>query len=145
MTSFNFRKLWLLFSPDCVNSMQPTRIPYEESTIYSKYNFFTPSKREIEAIENMSGRVKMVILEPKDVLFIPKGWWHYVESLETSLSVNVWLPLKEDCHARLRETLVHLIVNTVGDGIPKAVDQTDAGLLECIQFVSNRQPNWFFF
>jgi len=28
------------------------------------------------------------ILEPGDVLFIPQGWWHYVKSLDFSISVN---------------------------------------------------------
>lgn len=30
------------------------------------------------------------VLEPGDSLFIPRGWWHYVESLSTSISVNFW-------------------------------------------------------
>ncbi|XP_011496313.1 PREDICTED: HSPB1-associated protein 1 homolog [Ceratosolen solmsi marchali] len=129
------RKLWLLFSPECSNSMQPTRIPYEESTIYSKYNFFTPNELVIEAISNLSGSVKMIILEPKDVLFVPKGWWHYVESLDTSLSVNVWLPVKEDCITRLQETLVHLVMNTMGNSIPKTINQLESNFSESIQFV----------
>jgi lysine-specific demethylase 8 len=29
-----------------------------------------------------------VIMEPGDVLFIPQGWWHYVKSLDFSISVN---------------------------------------------------------
>ena len=29
-------------------------------------------------------------LLPGDALFIPKGWWHYVESLSTSFSINHW-------------------------------------------------------
>jgi HSPB1-associated protein 1 len=130
------RKLWVLFSPKCSDSMQPTRIPYEESTIYSKYNFFTPSELEIEAIKNLPGSVKMVILEPKDVLFVPKGWWHFVESLDTSLSINVWLPLKEDCNTRLQETLVHLVMNSLGTSIPKTINQLESNLLECMSFVS---------
>lgn len=31
-----------------------------------------------------------VLLAPGDTLFIPKGWWHYVRSLTTSVSVNFW-------------------------------------------------------
>ena len=30
------------------------------------------------------------ILEPGDCLFIPKGWWHYVQSLSVSASVSFW-------------------------------------------------------
>ncbi|KAI9349992.1 hypothetical protein DFJ73DRAFT_832677 [Zopfochytrium polystomum] len=30
------------------------------------------------------------IVEPGDLLFIPKGWWHYVRSLEVSFSVSFW-------------------------------------------------------
>ncbi|KAL9089638.1 MAG: hypothetical protein Q9165_005670 [Trypethelium subeluteriae] len=30
------------------------------------------------------------ILGPGDCLYIPKGWWHYVESLSTSFSVSFW-------------------------------------------------------
>lgn len=116
--------------------MQPTRVPYEESTVYSKYNFFTPSEIEIEAVKKMSGKVKIITLEPKDVLFIPKGWWHYVESLETSLSVNIWLPIKEDCESRLTESLVNLIVNTLGNEISKSEDQPESDLQECIELVS---------
>ncbi|XP_058792289.1 HSPB1-associated protein 1 isoform X2 [Phymastichus coffea] len=103
------RKLWLLFSPKCTSFMQPTRIPYEESTIY----------------------------KPRDVLFIPKGWWHYVESLDTSLSVNIWLPLKEDCISRLKETLVHLVINTIGDGVSRTEDQSESSLLECVELLEN--------
>ena len=31
-----------------------------------------------------------VILGPGDVLYIPKGWWHYVRSLTPSFSCNFW-------------------------------------------------------
>ncbi|KAI7406500.1 Clavaminate synthase-like protein [Hortaea werneckii] len=31
-----------------------------------------------------------VILSPGDCLYVPLGWWHYVESLTTSFSVSFW-------------------------------------------------------
>ena len=30
------------------------------------------------------------VLEPGDMLFIPRGWWHFVKSLSPSISVNFW-------------------------------------------------------
>jgi hypothetical protein len=30
------------------------------------------------------------IVEPGDLLYIPKGWWHYVESLSISISISYW-------------------------------------------------------
>ena len=32
------------------------------------------------------------VLEPGDCLFIPSGWWHYVQSLDISASVSFWWP-----------------------------------------------------
>eukprot|EP00003_Mantamonas_plastica_P023058 TRINITY_DN4046_c1_g1_i1.p1 TRINITY_DN4046_c1_g1~~TRINITY_DN4046_c1_g1_i1.p1 ORF type:complete len:162 (-),score=32.61 TRINITY_DN4046_c1_g1_i1:99-584(-) len=29
-----------------------------------------------------------VVLKPGDTLFVPTGWWHYAESLSTSLSIS---------------------------------------------------------
>ena len=28
-----------------------------------------------------------MVLEPGDVLFLPRGWWHYLKSLSTSISL----------------------------------------------------------
>ncbi|SFQ81159.1 Cupin-like domain-containing protein [Pseudomonas sp. NFPP07] len=32
-----------------------------------------------------------VILEAGDLLFLPEGWFHQVQSVSTSLSVNFWV------------------------------------------------------
>jgi lysine-specific demethylase 8 len=31
-----------------------------------------------------------IVLGPGDALFIPRGWWHYVRSLSSSIGVNFW-------------------------------------------------------
>lgn len=36
------------------------------------------------------GRYFEAILGPGDALFIPFGWWHYVQSLSNSIGVNFW-------------------------------------------------------
>jgi len=57
----------------------------------------TPSKSrlspmEVEARGGVLARVPRWrgSLEPGDALYIPPGWWHYLVSEETSISVNVW-------------------------------------------------------
>lgn len=54
--------------------------------------------------------VVKVILEPGDVLFVPKKWWHYVETLDTSISVNTWIELESDHLERVREALIRTLV-----------------------------------
>ena len=34
-----------------------------------------------------------VVLEPGQVLYVPKHWWHYVECESTAISVNTWIEL----------------------------------------------------
>ncbi|XP_025832966.1 HSPB1-associated protein 1 isoform X2 [Agrilus planipennis] len=80
------RKLWCLFPPN--ENLLPTRVPYEESTIFSEMNFFSPQPNKFKGIESC----RKVILNPGDVLFVPHGWWHYVENLEFAISINTWLP-----------------------------------------------------
>ncbi|XP_060536228.1 HSPB1-associated protein 1 [Cylas formicarius] len=99
------RKLWIMFPPD--ENLQPTRIPYEESSVYSKLNFFSPNPEDF--ID--SDRCRKVIINPGEVLFVPHKWWHYVENLETSVSINVWLPLPEDKAEQVKEAVAQILVS----------------------------------
>ena len=56
-----------------------------------------------------------VLLEPGDVLFVPRHWWHQVTTVSPwSLSVNTWLPHPHDNTARLAEALVRWqLANTI--------------------------------
>nr|CAI5870111.1 unnamed protein product [Callosobruchus analis] len=110
------KDLWLLFPPD--ENLYPTRIPYEESSVFSKLNFFSPS---IEDFKNVSN-CRKVILNPGDVLFVPHRWWHYVENLETAISINTWVPMDEDNRERLEESIVQFLVKLFIDS--DAADDT---------------------
>ncbi|GJQ76387.1 hypothetical protein Trydic_g2103 [Trypoxylus dichotomus] len=102
------KKRWILFPPD--EDLYSTRIPYEESSIYSKLNFFSPNK--IELFKDIK-QCKSVILEPGEVLFVPNGWWHYVENLEMAISINIWIPLRTDSKEQLKEALVQMFISQI--------------------------------
>uniref|UniRef100_A0A0C9S089 Hspbap1 protein n=1 Tax=Fopius arisanus TaxID=64838 RepID=A0A0C9S089_9HYME len=131
------RKQWLLFPPDSGKILQETRVPYEESTIYSRLNFFCPSTYEEDCLLKIERGPMRVVLTPGDVLFVPRGWWHFVESLEVSVSVNVWLPLASDCQNRLREALVKLIIERIGKGLPAVREDVPYRLEEILELVNN--------
>ncbi|XP_050500193.1 HSPB1-associated protein 1 [Diabrotica virgifera virgifera] len=101
-------KIWLLFPPE--ENLKPSRIPYEESSIYSKLNFFSPNVNDFIGLSN---KCRKVILNPGDMLFVPHKWWHYVENLETSISINVWLPKAEDDKERVKESIVQYFVKQI--------------------------------
>ncbi|XP_022190492.2 HSPB1-associated protein 1 homolog isoform X3 [Nilaparvata lugens] len=101
------KKAWILFSPDDDDSLQPTRIPYEESSIFSKINFFC--RKSLRGFK----KAYFVILNPGDVLVVPNGWWHYVENIETSISINTWVPLEIDDEKRVEECLVRTFIGSL--------------------------------
>lgn len=52
-------------------------------------------------------------LEPGDVLYVPKHWWHFVEAMDTSLSVNVWVDAPDDAEDRAKEALARVLVTSL--------------------------------
>ena len=59
-----------------------------------------------------------IVLHPGEMIFIPRGWWHHVESLDTSISVS-------NLAYALRDILV--------DVVPHRLKQLlhDVGLWRC--------------
>ena len=52
------------------------------------------------ALEDLAGDIQViniycmqVVMEPGDILYIPKHWWHFVVCLDTAVSVNTWIEL----------------------------------------------------
>lgn len=107
-------KSWLLFPPE--TPLQSTRIPYEESSVYCLENFYAPDLRRMKEFEALGRQAYHCNLQAGDVLIVPRHWWHYVEAMSTSLSVNYWVPLKDDMDLALDEFLVKHIVESFVKG-----------------------------
>uniref|UniRef100_A0A9R1SEK6 Hspb associated protein 1 n=2 Tax=Cyprinus carpio TaxID=7962 RepID=A0A9R1SEK6_CYPCA len=86
------RKRWHLFPPDDTHCLYPTRIPYEESSVFSRVSVVHPDLKKFPAFRR--ARVHTVTLQPGQVLFVPRHWWHYVESVDpVTVSVNSWIEM----------------------------------------------------
>lgn len=80
------KKRFLLFSPS-----QTDRLYQSHGETYShlsRVNVFDPDESKFPRFKDAEG--SEVVVEPGDMLYIPKGWWHAVETLSTSISVNSW-------------------------------------------------------
>ncbi|KAH8280110.1 hypothetical protein KR018_007980 [Drosophila ironensis] len=107
-------KSWLLFPPE--TPLESTRIPYEESSVYSMENFYAPATDLSSHYRALGKFAYHCILQPGDVLIVPRHWWHYVEARSMALSVNYWVPLNMDKDLALDEFLVKHIVESALKG-----------------------------
>ncbi|XP_065060845.1 HSPB1-associated protein 1-like isoform X2 [Rhopilema esculentum] len=105
------KKSWTLFPPKDTLKVYPTRIPYEESSVFSEVNIKSPDFVKHPEFKDATGY--KAILEAGDVLCVPKHWWHFVENIEPSVSVNTWIEKESDHFDRLKEALVRLIVTSM--------------------------------
>ena len=53
------------------------------------------------------------MLGPGDLLFVPRHWWHHVDALTHSVSVNTWIPHPRDHRERVSEALVRVLVSAL--------------------------------
>ena len=59
---------------------------YNDQGVYSQVDPLSPDHNRFPKFQQADAR--KIILGPGDALFIPVGWWHYVEALEPSISVS---------------------------------------------------------
>ncbi|KAK1797908.1 hypothetical protein P4O66_007955 [Electrophorus voltai] len=106
------RKRWHLFPPDDAKHLYPTRIPYEESSVFSRVSVVQPDLGRFPAFRR--ARAHCVTLHPGQVLFVPRHWWHYVESIDpVTVSVNSWIEVAADDEARVGEALSKVIISAL--------------------------------
>lgn len=137
------RKRWTLFSPADTSNLYPTRIPLEESTVFSQVNIQTPDVIKYPKI--LDAHPQIVTLETGDVLFVPRHWWHFVESLgpeEATCAVNMWLdqPIldnKERCKEALTQIACFSLLDS-SSSIAKKINYLHEAELELAQ-----SSDWF--
>ncbi|XP_059503512.1 HSPB1-associated protein 1 homolog [Stegostoma tigrinum] len=113
------RKRWHLFPPEDTAFLYPTRIPYEESSVFSSVNVVNPDFARFPRFRG--ARPHLVTLHPGEVLFVPRHWWHYVESLDpVTVSINSWIELDDDDEARVGEALARTVVCALKTADPRA-------------------------
>ncbi|XP_071418983.1 HSPB1-associated protein 1 isoform X1 [Pithys albifrons albifrons] len=101
------RKKWHLFPPGDTSFLYPTRIPYEESSIFSKVNIANPDLKRFPKFRNSTAHV--ITLSPGEVLLVPRHWWHYVESIDPiTVSINSWIELF--CRSAFRGNMFLLLL-----------------------------------
>jgi len=77
-------------------SLEQTKFLYARTMLEKSTNVFGTSPVRVEAPdlekypEFAQATYMEAVLAPGDMLFIPKRHWHYVRSLTTSFSVNIW-------------------------------------------------------
>lgn len=110
------KKRWILFPPE-TGGLKPTRVPYEESSVYSELNFFCPTN--IEDFKSLTGG-RMVELNAGDALLVPRGWWHYVQNMDPiNISLNMWLPHETDSSSQVSEALIKILVSQIVKNLPQ--------------------------
>lgn len=69
---FFVRKRWHLFPPEDTPFLYPTRIPYEESSVFSKINVINPDLKRFPRFQK--ARRHVVTLSPGQVMWAVKPW-----------------------------------------------------------------------
>lgn len=98
------RKRWILFPPTDSLFLEPSRIPYEESSVFSRLDILSCPT------ELTNTRPHIVILEPGDVLYVPSLWWHSVQCLDTAITINTWVPIPGDSKQRVFEAVTRYML-----------------------------------
>lgn len=79
-------KRFLLFSPTQTDYLYQAH--GESHNHLSRVNAFDPDTSKFPRYNNAD--YFDITVEPGDMLFIPSGWWHAVDTITTSISVNFW-------------------------------------------------------
>ncbi|DBB09174.1 TPA: hypothetical protein ACH3X3_007774 [Trebouxia sp. C0006] len=76
-------------SPDATDQLYPFSV-LGESPNHSHVNFAHPDDQQHPLYKQALQSQQEFVLQAGDALFIPEGWWHQVDSQDTTIAVNFW-------------------------------------------------------
>ncbi|KAL0054747.1 hypothetical protein WJX82_001838 [Trebouxia sp. C0006] len=83
------KKTVKLMSPDATDQLYPFSV-LGESPNHSHVNFAHPDDQQHPLYKQALQSQQEFVLQAGDALFIPEGWWHQVDSQDTTIAVNFW-------------------------------------------------------
>jgi hypothetical protein len=81
------RKRFILASPDNDDFMYP-REPEIGAYWHSRVNPEAPDLAQFPLFAN--ARLQEAIVGPRDIIYVPRNYWHHVRALERSISMSFW-------------------------------------------------------
>lgn len=81
------RKRWVLVPPEDSRYVYYTRDGIEQ-VIFSPVDFARPDTARFPLLAQ--ARRLEFVLDAGEVLYLPPGWWHFVEGLSPAINVNFW-------------------------------------------------------
>lgn len=112
------KKRWILFPPTDTANLYTTRIPFEESSIFSRINLHHIDLDRFPLFRNTSPR--FVEIEAGQLLYVPRHWWHFVQNVSSetngiSISVNTWINGNNERDNSISECLVQFLAKPLFD------------------------------
>lgn len=103
-TQIKGRKMFIICSPKYNKTMYPSsKHIYGAVASEVDINNFNEEKHP----NFKSNDFKIAILEPGDVLFVPQNWWHYVQALDSSISISNFGYTKFEVYSlKLKERII---------------------------------------
>jgi cupin-like protein len=82
------RKRWQLYAPDQSRRLRPAR--YESAWSVMSEHDLAPHGGQPDQLPGSVQPDYDFVLEAGEVLYLPYGWWHRVETLAPSIATNFW-------------------------------------------------------
>jgi HSPB1-associated protein 1 len=108
-------------SSPSLTSPRPTRVPYEESSVFGQ----RPSDCGDSGAAGEVVWIDVSLCEG-ELLHVPRHWWHEVRTVSShALSINTWIDAREDPDERVREGIVRLIARSLIRSARRAGGEVD--------------------